>query len=1069
MAEDDPEPGTAGWAQDVERPGPRRRRWPRVLGWLGLAVVVALAIAWFSRERIADDVIAGQLEDLGLPARYTVAQVEADRQVLANVVIGDPRRPDLTIERVEVALSPRFGAPAIGRVTLVKPRLYGTYVAGKLSFGSLDPLIFTGSKEPFRLPDLDLAVRDGRALLQSDKGDIGLKLDGAGGLRDGFAGYLAAVTPNARLAGCTATRASLFADIRIAGEKPRLKGPLRLAGLDCPGSALKLARGDVLLDATLDQPLDGGEARFSLAAQSLAFAGNSLRSVGGDGRIALRQGDVTAHYALTGVGLGAGQVAARTITLDGALRSADRFARVETEGTLGGTGLQPGPGLDAALAGFERSGEGTLAAPLVARVRTALRREGAGSRLNAGFILRRTGEVTTLVVPQAELRGTSGQALLSLSRLQLLAGGAAPARFSGNFATGGRDMPRIAGRMERAAGGRLALRVQMPEYRAADASLALPQLTLVQGRDGTLGFSGLADLSGPLPGGSAQRLRLPLEGAWSPARGLAMWRECIDVRFERLQLANLSLIRRSLPLCPAQGGAIVRSDGAGLRIAAGAPRLDIAGTLGKTPIRIASGPVGFAVPGVLAARRLDIALGPAATASRFTIDRLDARIGKDIAGTFAGSEVRLNAVPLDLLDTAGAWRYAGGRLTIADAAFRLEDRTEVDRFQPLLARGATLALADSRIVAEARLSEPESGREVVRALIRHDLANGGGDADLLVDNLLFDKALQPDMITRQALGVVANVEGTVRGSGHIDWRGPTVESTGTFGTDKLDFAAAFGPVTGASGKMVFTDLLNFVTAPNQEVHVASMNPGIEVGNGSLRYELQPGSVLAIHGGSWPFTGGTLTLRPARMNIGIAETRRYTLDIEGLDAARLLTQMDMSNLSATGVFDGSLPLVFDEEGGRIEGGQLRSRAPGGNVAYVGQLTYKDLSTMANFAFDALKSIDYREMRIDLDGSLAGEIVTRVSFEGLSQGKQARSNFVTRQVAKLPLKFNVNIRAPFFQLVTSLRSIYDPAYVRDPRTLGMFRVQDGKLVRQPLRPVATQAARQPVQPRESADTP
>jgi len=1069
MAEDDPAPETAPTVR-------RKRRWRalgRVLGWMVVAGLVALAAAWFSRERIAENVISGQLDSLGLPAKYDVAQIGTDRQVLANVVVGDPARPDLTVERVEVTLAPRFGAPAIDRITLVRPRLYGAYFNGKLSFGSLDPLIFTGSKEPFRLPDLDIAVRDGRALLQSDKGDAGVKLEGEGNLRDGFAGYLAAVSPNARLAGCTATRASLFADVRIAGEKPKLNGPLRLAGLDCPDSGIKLARGDVALVATLDQPLDGGEASFSLSAGSLAYAGNALNAAKGEGRLSLRKGDLTAHFALTGSGLGAGQLAARTVTLEGALRSADRFARIETEGTLGGTGLRPGPDLDAALVRVERAGGGTLVAPIAARVRTALQREGSGSRLTADFILRRTGGVMTLVVPQGELHGASGQALLSLSRLQLLAGGTSPARFSGNFATGGRDMPRIAGRMERAPGGRLALRVQMPAYRAADASLALPLLSLTQGADGTLGFAGMAEVSGPLPGGSAQGLRLPIEGAWSPSRGLAMWRKCIDVQFERLQLANLMLTRRSLPLCPAQGGAIVLADGGGLKLAAGAPRLDVAGSLGATPIRIASGPVGFAVPGVLAARRLDIALGPARTASRFTIDRLDARIGRDIAGSFAGSEVRLNAVPLDLLDTAGKWRYANGRLTVSDAAFRLEDRVELDRFQPLLASGATLTLANGRIDAEARLREATSGREVMRALIRHDLASGGGDADLLVDALVFDKALQPDMITRQALGVIANVEGTLRGQGHIDWGGPAVVSNGTFGTDRLDFAAQFGPVSGASGKVVFTDLLNFVTAPNQVVRVESMNPGIEVGNGSLRYELQPGSVLAIHGGSWPFMGGTLTLRPARMNIGVAETRRYTLDIAGLDAAKLLAQMDMANLSATGVFDGSMPLVFDEQGGRIEGGQLRSRAPGGNVAYVGQLTYKDLSAMANFAFDALKSIDYREMRIDLDGSLAGEIVTRVSFDGLSQGKQARSNFVTRQVAKLPLKFNVNIRAPFFQLVTSLRSIYDPAYVRDPRTLGMFRVQDGKLIRQPPRAVATQAAigpaSAPVQPRESGDTP
>jgi hypothetical protein len=31
-------------------------------------------------------------------------------------------------------------------VRLLRPRLYGTYRGGKLSFGALDPLIFTGEK-----------------------------------------------------------------------------------------------------------------------------------------------------------------------------------------------------------------------------------------------------------------------------------------------------------------------------------------------------------------------------------------------------------------------------------------------------------------------------------------------------------------------------------------------------------------------------------------------------------------------------------------------------------------------------------------------------------------------------------------------------------------------------------------------------------------------------------------------------------------------------------------------------------------------------------------------------------
>src|SRR5690606_3311650 len=149
----------------------------------------------------------------------------------------------------------------------------------------------------------------------------------------------------------------------------------------------------------------------------------------------------------------------------------------------------------------------------------------------------------------------------------------------------------------------------------------------------------------------------------------------------------------------------------------------------------------------------------------------------------------------------------------------------------------------------------------------------------------------------------------------------TVASNGRFTTDSLDFAAAFGPVKGAAGTIVFTDLLGMVTAPDQQLRIAAINPGIEVNDGVLRYELRPDNVLAVKGADWPFLDGKLTLQPVTMNIGVAETRRYVLVIEGLNAARFVERMELANLSATGSFDGALPLVFDENGGRIEGGLL----------------------------------------------------------------------------------------------------------------------------------------------------
>ena len=122
----------------------------------------------------------------------------------------------------------------------------------------------------------------------------------------------------------------------------------------------------------------------------------------------------------------------------------------------------------------------------------------------------------------------------------------------------------------------------MAEYAAEGSRLAIPRLALVSTGEG-IGFSGSAVASGPLPGGEARNLTLPLAGSWSSANGLNLWRQCVDLRFDALRFANLTLERRGLRLCPPPGGAIVRYGSGGLRVTAGAPSLDVAGRLGETP------------------------------------------------------------------------------------------------------------------------------------------------------------------------------------------------------------------------------------------------------------------------------------------------------------------------------------------------------------------------------------------------------------------------------------------------------------------------------------------------------
>ncbi|MGX7951815.1 intermembrane phospholipid transport protein YdbH family protein [Tsuneonella sp. HG249] len=1022
-----------------------RRLWPRVLLTLGLIFLIAIAIVWFSRERIAGNFIEDQLETYDIPATYEIESIAPDRQVLTDIVVGDPRSPDMTIERAEVAILYRLGTPQLGRITLVRPRLYGTLRGGKLSFGSLDKALFRDTREPPGLPELDVRLIDGRSLIESDWGRLGIKVEGVGRIDSGFAGILAVVAPTLDGGGCAAQGASLYGKVTTSGGKPTIEGPLRLKELDCRAQGIMMRDAAITLDATADADFGGIEGDGRIATGALAAAGTRANGLTGTMRATWRDSALTARYSLAARGLAHPQARAALLTAEGSLRGRDGLQALELQADLEGNGIRMGDGLDRALASAAASTDGTLLAPLLRQARTALAREGRASSFVGSLSARRTGDVLSLIVPKASLRGGSGATLLALSRAQISQAGSGAPRFSGNLATGGAGLPRFVGRMERSPGGNAVLRLAMAEYTAGGSSLAIPELVLAQGANGALGFSGRARASGPLPGGSTRNLAVPLSGSWSPRGGLALWNRCIDVRFDRLAVASLTLERRGLTLCPSRGQAIVRQDARGLRIAAGAPSLDLSGRLADTPIRLRSGPVGFAYPGAVSARAVDIALGPAATASTFRISNLTATFGREIAGRFEDADVRLFQVPLNLVNTSGDWNYAGGVLRLSEASFRLVDRQADPRFNPLVAEGGTLTLRDNVIRAEAILREPSTQREVTDVDIVHNLATQAGHADLAVDGVLFDRSLQPDTLLPRAKGVIANARGTVRGTGRIDWTEGGVTSRGSFSSDNFDFAAAFGPVRGASGTVEFTDLLGLTTAPNQRLRIGSVNPGIEVLEGELVFSLRGGQFLSVEGATWPFMGGTLTLRSTSLNLGTSEERRYVFEIEGLEAAQFIERMELPNIAATGTFDGTLPIIFDTSGnGRIEGGLLIARPPGGNVSYVGELSREDLGTMANFAFDALKSLDYQQMSIAMDGNLTGEIVTRVRFDGVKQGAGAKRNFITKRFENLPLRFNVNIKAPFYQLITSLKAMYDPSSVRDPRELGLL-TDDGRVLK------------------------
>jgi len=1037
---------------DETQPPPRRRRWLRWLGAVLALVAVAAGVLWWQRRGIAEGFVNRELARRGVPARYKIADIGLTTQRLTDVVIGDPRDPDLTADRIDVHTRIGFDGVAVRGIAVGHARLKARLRDGTLSLGVIDRLMPPPSGKPFALPAIDARLDDVRVRLLTDYGPVGMKLHGRGRLDSGFDGRLALVAPRLAVGGCTIAglRAPLAVRVRRAG--PGVTGPVQTAALDCAGGKASGIGADV--SATLGPALDrwtgklriavreGGtsDARVSGLRGAADFAGTPAAT---SGRIDLR-GDRVA----TAWGSGAMALAGRYSVGQRGLGYA---------GTVGIARGQLDPALRRRIVAGGTVGEGTPIGPIARRLAGATAALLDGFAASATVDARMADGTLAVRVPGATVTGRDG------GRIAI---GGAPIRFGAvelgdTITSGGGGLPDARVTIVPGADGAIGGHAEIQPYQALNARIALTSVRFTVARDGAIQVATNATLSGPLGDGRVEALSMPIDARWHSDR-LRLNPACAPLAWRQVRVAGLVLDPARLMLCPT-GGALVTLTGG--RLGGGAtiasPRLT--GRLGGTPLTLSAGASRvaldqgrFSLSGVLAR------LGTPDRLTRIGAAELSGTMrGGAIVGRFAGAEGQIGNVPLLLSDAAGDWALKDGALAL-HGTLQVADAAEAARFKPMAGDDVVLTLADSRIAATGVLRA--KGAKVADVTLTHDLSTGVGAAGLAVPGIAFaEGGLQPDDLTPLTFGVVAAVNGGIAGRGDIAWNGDGVTSTGAFRTDGIDLAAAFGPVSGIKGEIAFSDLLGLETPPGQVATIATVNPGVPVENGTVRYRLMGGAKVAIEEGRWPFAGGALVLEPTVMDFATREPRRMTFRVIGIDAAQFLQQFEFKNLNATGSFDGVLPMVFDEKGGRIEGGYLKARGAGG-IAYVGEVTQEDVGFWGNLAFQALKALDYRHLDITMNGPLAGEMITELKFDGISQGTGTKSNFLIRRLAKLPFVFNIQVRAPFRQLIDSVQSYYDPGRLIERNLPSLIEDYNARNPDAPIAPPPP-ATPDPIQPSES----
>ena len=1028
-----------------------RRGWLR---WLGVgtgSLALVLAALWTQRAPIAENFISRELNRRGVEGSYDLTNIGLRTQRIENIVLGNPARPDLTARWVEVDIAFTGLTPQVAAVRAGGVRMRGSFRNGALNLGEIDKFRDGASTAPFSLPDIVLGLKDARLRLNTDAGPVGMQIDGQGNLRSGFRGRLAAAMPNVGSKSCGLADMRAMLDVAMRDGRPHLSGPVRGEALACRDAGTAIAKPAANVDVWLGRALDRWSGHVDLAGEALKSNGMVLAQPSGridfDGTAAETAGRARIKAAaLSAAGALAGPAdlqGAWHVGRDGAALQGRLSAR-----QLRLVGRDP-------LAGARESTAGTPVGPLAMRLADAVRRAGEDNVLQTTLAFAQRGKGGSLVLTDTRFSARSGAraAIPGEGRVTIgwpgTGGRAIDWALDGAITTEGGGLPRAALRLGRRPGGGFGGQLFVEPYAAGQARLSLEPVRFVAGPKGGTQFFTEVRLDGPLSAGRLRGLVMPVEGRWNANGGLAVNQRCVPISLMEARYGNFSLGRTQQTLCPIGRRPLLAVGPDGVRGGAEIRKLALTGKSGESPMHLSADAARFAMgqKGFVLANA-DLAIGPQDSPVRLNAATLTGKVtDKGLGGKLTGAGGRIGAVPLIVENGAGDWSFAGGALKLA-AGMTVRDAQAPARFEQLKVPDFALTLKDGKIAATGSLRAPRHDALVALAVIAHDLGNGKGKADLAVPALSFGPALQPEDVTRLALGVVANVTATVSGQGHIGWDGTHVTSDGLFRTDNANLAAAFGPVEGLSGQLRFTDLLGLVSAPGQEMRIRVVNPGVEVRDGVVRYRLEAGQKVRIEGGGWPFSGGQLLLLPTTMDFSADVDRYLTFRVIGLDAGSFIQAMDLKNISATGTFDGIMPLIFNAQGGRVAGGVLTARQQGmpplmmpegvlpvipcdptrqsGTLSYVGPVSNEQLGAMGRLAFDALKNLQYKCLTILMDGALDGEMVTNVVFNGVNRGQIGGAPAgLARNFTGLPFIFNVRIAAPFRGLLGTAQSFIDPS--------------------------------------------
>ena len=541
----------------------RRFPWGRIASFVALSILIlfaiAIAVVWVQRRPIATHFLKREFERRNVTASYHLDRIGFRTQEVSNLVIGDPKRPDLVARHAIIQMRLKWdGNFQVYRVVARGVRLRGRLVHGKVSWGQIDRLLPPPSNKPFALPNIVLDVADSSIALATPFGPVGVAAQGSGRLSGGFTGHIAVASPRLAPGKCAAENLRANLAVAVVARHPQGEGPVTLSRFSCA-----VSRFDVVA------PRFDAKARFNESFTSVDGSGRMAIAtlIAGANGLAAFNGDLTYKGSLQSVNgkvtLAAQKSRLATITADRTRLTGGYHLGISSGNFwLAGKFAADSAGLDQSmLAGVTQplaAAAKTPIGPVVSSIGGAITRVSRNFNIAGGIKVVNFPHGGAARVQDADIVAPGG------ARARVFGGSGVPyywptggLRIDGNIEMAGGGLP--SGRVslrQPAAGAPMSGTADIAPYAAGGQRLALSTIRFGPGPGGSTAMSTVAQLDGAFPGGRVQALRLPIEGRIGRGGSFAFGTSCAVVSFNYFQMSTIQLGAARLPVCP-MGLAIV--------------------------------------------------------------------------------------------------------------------------------------------------------------------------------------------------------------------------------------------------------------------------------------------------------------------------------------------------------------------------------------------------------------------------------------------------------------------------------------------------------------------------------